>query len=96
MPYGHPALTKFSKKMHAKVHKELKAFLRGIKKKLPNGDIVDMFPTKGNPGRRVIRNFSKNERTKALREFAKDFEGGDYFDNFKNELDILKEKDWLK
>gem|GEM_PF-5658440 len=95
IPYGHPVLTNLSRRMHVKVHRAMKKFLQGKKKRV-NGETVSMYPTRGNSGEKIRRNFTPRERIKAAREFVEDFEGGKYLDNIDDELQIIKKEGHLK
>ncbi len=54
---------------HAELHQDLNNFLRQRLDSRGN----HMCPQKGNPGRRIRRNFSRNERLAAVAEFYKQY-----------------------
>ncbi len=51
-----------------------------------------LMPSRGNPGALIRQNFSRNERLRALSEFYREFNGGQYWQNFKDELKAMVQK----
>ena len=93
-PYRHSSLTPLNKLRHTKAHRELSRHLAKQTKTLPNGTKVDMLPRRGNPGTRVQQNFSKAEREAALHAFYKEYNGGEFYTAFLNELKVAKINKW--
>jgi hypothetical protein len=94
-PYRHSSLTNLTAAQHTKLHKKLTQHLKTYTKTLANGKKVDMLPRRGNSGRDVRQNFSKQERLHALSDFYKKYEKGKYMPNFLNELRTATQNGWV-
>jgi hypothetical protein len=90
LPYGHKALTDLKSFKHSVLQGELDVHLRGITKTLDDGTSVDMLPRRGNPGRAVRRNFTLEERIKAVDDFFRGFADGRFYPAFRMELNAAR------
>lgn len=70
---------------HTDLHKALNQHLSGIGKYV-EGKWVTMWARKGNPTKAVTRNFSPDERLKALTDFYTNYQNKKYLPNFKSEI----------
>ncbi len=95
-PYGHKTLTQLSAGAHTAVHAALRSHLSSITKTLANGKVVDMLPRAFNSGAEVRRNFTRVERLKALAQFYKNYNGGQYMSNFISELRFATKNGWVR
>lgn len=97
LPYGHKSLTLLKSAMkHTVLQGALDDYLRGITKTLPNGRVVSMLPTRGNPGTIVRRMFSPVERVQAVDRFYRGFAGGRYYPAFRMELNAARKAGRLR
>ncbi len=70
---------------HTKLHLRLNEHL----KRWPGGN---MMPSRGNPGSLIRQNFHPNERLRALSEFYRNYNGGEYWKAFQTELKSMVQK----
>ncbi len=87
--YGHRILRQAGRLtvyQHTHLHREPNRHLRTYTK----GKLT-MMPSRGNPGRLVVRTFSKQERLTALGNFYRSYKGGKYYPHFQRELKYLKQ-----
>jgi hypothetical protein len=85
VPYGDSALTYLNAFRHTRMHRALRTFLRQ-RTKVINGITVDMLPRAGNSGSVVRQNFTIGERIRALRDFYRQYQNGNYYQDFLDEV----------
>jgi RHS repeat-associated protein len=93
IPYGARILRqqgRLTAYQHTHLHKALNRHLRGITK---NGRT--MMPGRGNPGRQVVRTFSRSERIAALGRFYRTYQQGKYYPAFQREVRYLQQNPGL-
>ena len=67
------------------MHKRLTQHLESVTKTV-NGKVYTMNPKRGQSGRVVRSVFTPSERIKALDDFYKSYNGGEYYQDFVREL----------
>lgn len=94
--YGHKSLTNLGEMKHTVMQGALDNHFRGVTKTLSNGKTVDMLPRRGNPGARVRRVFSLDERVQAVDDFYKTFASGRFYPAFRMELNAARKAGKLR
>ena len=91
LSYGHSVLTRLNVFRHTKLHTRLALHLDGITK-VVNGHSYTMLPKAGQSGDVVRRVFSPQERIAALDQYYRNYNKGEYYRSFLEELSYILSK----